>query len=169
MSKRNTFDRNTVPEDFTLALVLVDAIPVLFFGASTVVLSLLFGSRLFLLGALLCLFAGACKVFWKLIVVWKRKNIWLLFIQMRRVMPLGFLLMLLSVFLNRESVSFAGIRSGFLSFPSVIFFGIGILGMILMGIFGAVLDSGDVKANWIEQCTNGLAQTSIFVGLLLLI
>lgn len=40
--------KDIVPEDFTLGLALVDAIPVIFFGASAVVISLLFGSRLFL-------------------------------------------------------------------------------------------------------------------------
>lgn len=169
MSEKKKFDRNTVPKDFTLSLVLVDAIPVVFFGASAVVISLLFQSKLFLLGALLCLFAGLCKVIWKLIVVLAQKNVWFLFMQMRTVMPVGFLLILLSLVVNRSRVSFAGIAAAFTSFPSVVFFCIGILGMVLMGVFAARLDSGDVKANWIEQLTNGVAQISIFVGLLLLL
>lgn len=45
----------------------------------------------------------------------------------------------------------------------------GILGMVLMMVFAFKLDNADVKANWIEQLTNGIAQAAIFVGLLLLI
>lgn len=164
----NKINRNTVPEDFTLSLVLVDALPVIFFGASAVVISLLFQSRLFLAGALLCLLGGIGKVLWKLIVVLEKKNIWPLFIQMRILMPAGFLLILLSLFVNQSRVSLTGIVAGFCSFLSIIFFILGIIGMGLMIVFSVKLDSSDLKSNWIEQLTNGIAQGAIFLGLLLL-
>lgn len=47
--------KNVVPKDFTLTLALIDAIPVLFFAAGMVRISLLYSSKLFLAGALLCL------------------------------------------------------------------------------------------------------------------
>lgn len=86
--------------------------------------------------------------------------------QMRIVMPVGFLLMLVSVLLNLKTISPSVIFSAVTSMPSVIFFAIGIVGMVLMGVFAAKLDSSDVRSNWIEQTTNTAAQASIFVGIL---
>lgn len=160
--------RETIPEGFTLTLALVDALPVLFFCASMMVIGRLFSSLLFLIGAMLCFIAGAAKVLWKVIVVLKRKNIWFLFLQMRILMPIGFCLMLISLIVKRSEISLAGIGSAFMSMPSLIFFVIGILGMVLMMVFAVKLDSSDVKANWLEQLTNGIAQAAFFVGLLLL-
>lgn len=88
--------------------------------------------------------------------------------QMRIVMPIGFVLMIVSVVLARNAIDMNALKSMILGLPSVIFFGLGILGMVLMGVFAGVLDSKNVKANWIEQITNGLAHISIFVGLLLM-
>lgn len=161
--------RDIVPEGFTISLALVDALPVLFFCASMIVIGRLFSSPLFLIGALLCFFAGAAKVLWKVIVVLRKKNIWFLFLQMRILMPIGFALMLLSLIINRSEISIAGIGVALIHMPSCIFFAIGILGMLLMMIFAAKLDSSDVKVNWIEQLTNGIAQAAFFVGLLLMI
>ena len=166
--KKQKMTRNTVPEDFTLSLALIDALPVIFFGGSIVLIDLMFKSTLFLIGALLCFWAGAAKVIWKIIVAAKKKNIWFLFMQMRIVMPVGFLIMLLSVILNLKAIKLAAIFTAVTSMPSVVFFSVGIVGMLLMGIFASKLDSSDSRSNWIEQITNALAQGSIFAGILLL-
>ena len=167
--KKQKMTKDIVPEGFTLSLALTDAIPVLFFGASMVVVSFLFSSRLFLFGALLCLVAGAAKVLWKIIVVLRQKNIWLLFIQMRILMPIGMLIMIAAVILKKSSVDFSGILSSALSFPPVIFFVAGVLGMVLMTVFAFTLDSSSAKANFTEQLTNGIAQACFFTGLLLVL
>lgn len=167
--KKQKMTKDVVPEGFTLSLALTDAIPVLFFGASMVVVSFLFSSRLFLFGALLCLVAGAAKVLWKIIVVLRQKNIWLLFIQMRILMPIGMLIMIAAVILKKSSVDFSGILSSALSFPPVIFFVAGVLGMVLMTVFAFTLDSSSAKANFTEQLTNGIAQACFFTGLLLVL
>ena len=159
--------KDIVPEGFTLSLALVDALPVLFFGGSMFLIGILFKSALFLLGALLCLWAGAAKVIWKIIVVAKKKNVWWLFMQMRIVMPVGFALMLFAVIIGWAKIDGAAVLAAVVSFPSVIFFAIGILGMVLMGVFASKLDSSSVRSNWIEQLTNGLAQAAIFIGILL--
>ena len=160
--------KDTLPEDFTLGLAIVDALPVLLFGGSMIMIGLLFGSVLFLIGAALCFWAGAAKVLWKIIVVTKKKNVWWLFLQMRIVMPLGFALMLLAVILNLKAIRLTALLAAIISMPSAIFFAVGVLGMVLMGIFAAKLDSADVRSNWIEQLTNTAAQASFFVGILLL-
>lgn len=168
MGKKVKMTKDVVPEGFTLTLALVDALPVLFFCASMMVISQFFSGSLFLIGALLCFIAGAAKVLWKIIVVLKKKNIWFLFLQMRILMPIGFGLMLVSLIVNRSQISIAGIGAAFMRMPSALFFAIGILGMLLMVLFAVKLDSNDVKANWVEQLTNGIAQAAFFVGLLLL-
>lgn len=160
--------RGTLPENFTLTLALVDALPVLFFGGSCLQIARLFDSRLFLMGAALCLLAGAGKVLWKVLVATVRKNIWILNRQMRVLMPIGFLLMLTALILGRSRISLSGIAQAALTLPSAGFFGVGVLGMVLMTVFAFRLDGGDVRANWLEQITNGIAQACFFVGLLLL-
>ena len=162
-------DKYTIPENFTLPLVLVDTIPVIFFTINMILLGQMFESPLFILGALLCFFGGAGKVIWKLIVVLKKKNVWFLFVQLRILMPIGFLMILLSLFIQRANLSIPALVTGFLSMPSFIFFLLGILGMVLMMFFAKKMDSSDVKSNWIEQFTNGLSQICIFIGLLFLL
>ena len=169
MRREPKMTKDTIPEDFTLSLALVDALPVLFFGGSMILTGVLFGSRLFMLGAALCFWAGAAKVLWKIIVVTRKKNIWWLFLQMRTVMPLGFVLMLLAVFVNRSGINLPSVFAAVLSFPAVLFFFIGIIGMVLMGVFAAKLDPEDVRSNWIEQLTNAVAQASVFTGICFLL
>ncbi|MCQ2526512.1 MAG: hypothetical protein MJ130_07075, partial [Lachnospiraceae bacterium] len=108
------------------------------------------------------------KVLWKIVVALKKKNIWWMFLQMRIAMPLGFVMIIASLFVNRANVSISGIVHTIIAFPSVIFFSIGLIGMLMMIVFSFVLDSTDVKANWTEQLINGMAQISIFIGLLIL-
>ena len=164
--KKQKMTRDTIPENFTLSLALIDALPVLFFGGSMILIGLMFSKVLFLIGAVLCFWAGAAKVIWKIIVATRKKNIWWLFMQMRIVMPVGFLLMLISVLLNLKTIKLSVILSAVTSVPSVIFFAVGVTGMVLMGVFAAKLDSSDVRSNWIEQTTNAVAQAAIFVGIL---
>ena len=49
-------DKNTIPEGFTIKLALVDAWPVIAFGASMFVLGKILSSALFMIGAGLFLF-----------------------------------------------------------------------------------------------------------------
>ena len=168
MQNKPKMTKDTIPEDFTLSLAVVDAFPVLFFGGSMILIGMLFGSILFMTGAVLCFWAGAAKVLWKIIVVTKKKNIWWMFLQMRIVMPAGFALMLFAVVLNRSAIDLPAVFAAVLSLPSVIFFAIGLIGMVLMGVFAAKLDSSDVRSNWIEQLTNAIAQAAIFTGILFL-
>ncbi len=169
MADKMKMTKDVVPDNFTLPLAIVDALPVLFFGGSMILIGLLFKSILFLVGALLCFWAGAAKVVWKIIVVARKKNVWWLFMQMRIVMPIGFALMLLSVILNLKAIHLPAVLAAVTSLPSVIFFAIGVIGMILMGVFASKLDSSDVRSNWIEQLTNAVAQASVLVGILLLL
>ena len=164
---KNKITRDTIPEGFSVSLALVDLIPVVFFGISAVRIGSLFSSTLFMIGAGICLTSGVVKVLWKLIAAVSQKNIWSMFVQMRILMPVGFLVMLAALMVDRGNLSGAAIFAGLTGFPACIFFGLGILGMILMTIFALRLDSGDPRANWLEQGVNGIAQMCIFIGLLL--
>ena len=168
MSNKPKMTKDTIPENFTLSLAFVDALPVLFFGGSMILIGLFFGSPLFLIGAALCFWAGAAKVLWKIIIVAKKKNAWWMFLQMRIVMPVGFAMMLLAVILNRSTINLSAVFAAVVSLPSVLFFALGVIGMALMGVFAAKLDSTDVRSNWIEQLTNTIAQAAIFTGILFL-
>ena len=92
-------------EGFTIALALVDAIPVLSFGLSMVILASRFQSPLFMIGAILSVLGGCCKVAWKLVLgIWKKDLRWLNkpFVPM---MAGGFLLLLVSVLLNITKIN----------------------------------------------------------------
>lgn len=158
--------RDTVPEGFTLGLALVDALPVLLFCGTMVLAGVLFSSPLFLLGAGLCLFAGAAKVLWKIIVVLQKKNIWWLFLQMRILMPVGLVLMLVGGFTAHADLH--ALWAQMTAFPAAPFLCAGIAGMVLMTVFAFTLDSSDARSNWIEQLTNGAAQLAFFLGFLMI-
>ena len=65
-------------EGFTLGLALVDAIPVLSFGISMVIIAGRFDSPLFMIGAAFSVLAGCCKVAWKMILGITKKDLrWL--------------------------------------------------------------------------------------------
>ncbi len=164
--KRNVITKDSVPEGFSVSLALVDAIPVLFFAVSAVILGMKAKfSKLIILGGLIAFLGGAIKVAWKIIVAVKRKNIWWMFVQMRYTMPLGFLLIVIGCFVSHAALgaAFAGIGPA-----SIVFFALWFLGMCLMGVFAKKLDNADPKANWIEQGTNGIAQLCLVIGLILL-
>ena len=158
---------NEVPEGFTLGLALVDAVPVIVFSLSVLVIALRFRKILFVIGALCSIFAGCGKVVWKLILACRKKNIVWLNKQFRYMMCIGFLLMLLSVIFNWGSIQFTAILRRILSFPAVLFFILGIAGMTAMAVMGRKLDPTVPKNNWKEQITNAVAQTMIFIGILL--
>ncbi len=159
--------KDMVPEGFTVPLSIVDSIPVIFFGINSIIIGIAVNSLLFIIGAVLCFLGGFFKVLWKFIVAIKRNNIWWMFLQMRILMPIGFVLMVIACFLKENMLSL--VVSGFLSVPSVVFFAIGILGMVLMGVCAFKLDNGNVKNNWIEQLINSFSQIAIFIGLIFLL
>lgn len=161
-------NKDIVPENFTIGLVLVDLIPVLLFGGSGLILGLLTRNILISIGAIICFLSGFLKVLWKFIVVIKKRNIWFLFMQMRISMPIGFLIIVTGIIIASITGNMGNVLRECIHFPQVILFTFGFIGMGLMGYFAKSLDGTDVKSNWIEQITNSVAQLFIFIGLLLL-
>ena len=136
----------------SLAMAVIDAVPVLFFGASAVFVALIFKSVLFCIGAALCILAGLGKVAWKFIEALNGKDVRLLFIQMRWLMPAGFLLMIISLFVDHAD--FSAVWKNITGFPCWILFAAGCAGMAAMIIFAITADPGNARVNWTEQTVN---------------
>ena len=154
-------------EGFTLGLALVDAIPVLSFGISMVIIAGKFGSPLFMVGAALSVLAGGCKVAWKLILgIWKKDLRWLNkpFVPMQAS---GFLLMLVSFVIGFRKISWPAVGTALVSFPSLLFF---IAWIGLMGFMGWFrkhkFRNEDAASNWTAQIINAVGQTCLLLGIL---
>ncbi|MCF0138051.1 MAG: hypothetical protein HUJ66_06795 [Oscillospiraceae bacterium] len=153
--------------EFTLALALVDFIPVVAFGIAIILLAGVFNSPLFLIGAVASLLAGVFKVLWKLILGTSGKDIkWL----NRSFLPLqagGWLVMLLAVILNIRRISFPAVLSAVSGLPQLIFF---ILWLVLMGTMVWYkknrFDKYDAKTNWVAEIVNSLGQCCFLAAML---
>ncbi len=155
-------------EGFTIALALVDAIPVLSFGVSMILVASRFGHPLFILGAVVSTLAGCCKVAWKLILgIWKRDLRWLNkpFVPMQAT---GFLLMLISFILGFGRIDWTAVLGGIVSFPALVFFAAWIGLMFFMGWYRKnKFRNDDARSNWTAQIANALGQTCLLLGILL--
>lgn len=154
-------------EGFTLGLALVDAIPVLSFGISMVIIAGRFDSPLFLIGAVLSVLAGCCKVAWKLVLGIAKKDLrWL----NRPFLPMqitGFGFILGSVLTSLTRIDWPGVLNAVTGFPSIVFF-LGWFG--LMGFMGWYrkhkFSQTDAHANWTAQIVNAISQTCLLLGIL---
>lgn len=151
-------------ENFTLPLALFDAVPVVLFSASMLLIAQRFKSLLFAAGAVVCVVAGLGKVSWKIILAASKKDVSFLNKQMRFLMPCGFALLIAGVVSGMNSEKWAALKSGAFSFPSVLFFAITAFSMVLMGVFAFKLDQTKARSNLIEQTTNTIAQGFFLLG-----
>jgi len=154
-------------EGFTLALALVDAIPVLSFGISMVIIAGRFQSPLFMVGAALSVLAGCCKVAWKLVLGIAKKDLrWLNkpFVPMQAA---GFLLMLISFVLGIKRIRWSSVLSAVTGLPSILFF---LAWIALMGFMGWFrkhkFRNDDAHSNWTAQIINAIGQTCLLLGIL---
>ena len=154
-------------EGFTLGLALVDAIPVLSFGISMVLIASRFQSPLFMVGAGLSVLAGCCKVAWKLALgIWKKDLRFLNkpFVPMQAT---GFLLMLISFLIGFGRISWSAVGSAILSFPSIVFFPAWLGLMCFMGWYRKNrFKNDDARSNWTAQIVNAVGQTCLLLGVL---
>ena len=153
-------------EGFTLGLALVDAIPVLSFGISMVIIASRFPSPLFMIGAVLSVLAGCCKVAWKLVLGIAKKDLrWLNkpFVPMQAA---GFLLMLVSFVIGFGKINWPAVGMAILSIPSSLFFA---GWLILMGVMvwyrKHKFRNDDAHANWTAQIINAVGQTCLLLGI----
>ena len=154
-------------EGFTVGLALVDAIPVLSFGISMVIIASRFDSPTFIIGAVLSVLAGCCKVCWKLILgIWK-KDIRLLNKPFVPLMAVGFGFIVGSLIGGWKKISWAGVLASVLSFPSILFF---VAWIGLMGFMGWYrknkFKNDDAHSNWTAQIINAVGQSCLLLGIL---
>ena len=154
-------------EGFTIALALVDAIPVLCFGISMVIIASRFQSPLFMIGAALSVLAGCCKVAWKMVLGITQKDLrWLNkpFVPMQAT---GFLLMLVSFLLGFKKISWGSVLAAVTGIPSILFF---IAWIGFMGFMGWYrkhkFSNEDAKSNWTAQIIKAIGQTCLLLGIL---
>ena len=154
-------------EGFTLGLALVDAIPVLSFGISMVLIAGRFDSPLFLIGAILAVLGGCCKVAWKLVLGIAKKDLRWLNKPFVPMMAGGFLLLVVSVVLNIGKIDWSAVLYAVLGMTSLLFF---IAWLGLMGFMGWFrkhkFQSDDAKTNWTAQIINAIGQTCLLLGIL---
>ena len=154
-------------EGFTVALALVDAIPVLSFGISMVIIASRFDSPLFMIGAFLSVLAGCCKVAWKLVLgIWKKDLRWLNkpFLPMQIT---GFGFILGSLLTGLGKINWGGVLSAVTSLPSLAFFLAWIGLMFFMGWYRKnKFKNDDAHSNWTAQIVNAVGQTCLLLGIL---
>ena len=154
-------------EGFTIGLALVDAIPVLSFGISMVIIATRFDSALFIIGASLSVLAGCCKVAWKLVLgITGRDLKWLNkpFVPMQAT---GFLLMLVSFVLGFRKISWVNVAAAMMRFPSAAFFVSWIVLMFTMSWYRKhKFQRNDAHSNWTAQIINAVGQTCLLLGIL---
>ena len=154
-------------EGFTLSLALVDAIPVLFFGTSMILVAAKFDSPLFIVGAVISTLAGCCKVLWKLILgIWKKDVRWLNkpFVPMQAT---GFMLMLVSFVIGFGTINWSGLLASVTGYPTIIFFTLWIVMMGTMGWYRKNKFDNSARANWTAQIINCVGQGALLLGILL--
>ena len=154
-------------EGFTVGLALVDAIPVLSFGISMVIIASRFDSPLFLIGAALSVLAGCCKVAWKMVLGITKKDIkWLNkpFVPMQAT---GFLLMLVSFVVGFGRIDRAGVGAAIVSLPGILFFAawLGLMGFMVW-YRKHKFSNDDAHSNWVAQIVNALGQTCLLLAIL---
>lgn len=155
-------------EGFTLALALVDAIPVLSFGISMVIIASRFPSPLFMIGAILSVLGGCCKVAWKLVLGITKKDLRWLNKPFVPMMAGGFLLLIASLIIGFGKISWAAVGSAIVSFPSAAFFAVWLGLMGFMGWFRKnKFQNDDARSNWMAQIVNAVGQTCLLLGILL--
>lgn len=71
-----------------------------------------------------------------------------MFVQMRVLMPVGFLTMFAALIVDRTGLNGEAMLAKLSGFPACLFFLAGALGMILMLVFAFRMDSSDPKVNW---------------------
>ena len=154
-------------EGFTVSLALVDAIPVLSFGISMVIIASRFDSPTFIIGAVLSVLAGCCKVAWKLVLGIAQKDLRWLNKPFLPMQITGFGFIIGSLIGGWRKIGWTGVLAAVFSFPSILFFAAWITLMGFMGWYRKhKFRNEDAKSNWTAQIINAIGQTCLLLGIL---
>ena len=154
-------------EGFTVGLALVDAIPVLSFGISMAIIASRFDSPLFMIGAVLSVLAGCCKVAWKLVLGIAKKDLRWLNKPFLPMQCTGTCFIFGSLLTNIGKINWSGVLAAVTGLPSILFF---LVWISLMGFMGWYrkhkFRNEDAKSNWTAQIVNAIGQTCLLLGIL---
>lgn len=154
-------------EGFTLGLALVDAIPVLSFGISMLIIASRFDSPTFIIGAVLSVLGGCCKVAWKLVLGISQKNLKWLNKPFVPLMATGFGFIVGSLIGGWRKINWGGVLSSITDIPSILFFIAWIVLMCFMGWYRKnKFKNDDAHSNWTAQIINAVGQTCLLLGIL---
>lgn len=153
-------------EGFTLGLALLDAVPVLAFGADMILLSRPLKSGLFLIGAVLALCAGMCMVLYKLILsIWKKE-----YPFFKKLFPVlmgsGWLIMIIGAIVSRKNIRPGAVWAAVCSMPALVFYILGLLFFASFIIYWKKGFDGSARSNWIEEILNAGAQVCLLLGVI---
>ena len=155
-------------EGFTLSLALMDAIPVLCFGASMIMIASKFSSPLFIIGAVLSTLAGCFKVAWKMVLGTSKKDVKWLNKSFVPLQSAGWLLMLVSLIIGFRKINWSGVWSAVIGMPSLILFIIWILAMFAMVWYRKkYFKKDDARSNWVAQSINCTGQIALLLAIIL--
>lgn len=158
-------DKNGGKEGFTLGLALMDAIPCIAFGIDMSLLAKPLSSPLFLLGAVVSLFAGLAMVFYKIMLAVFKKD----YPVCKKIMPIGmtigWLTMIIAAVINSSKINLGAIWKAVSTAPAVIFFIAGIVAFIaFFTYFKTKFNADSAKDNWVEEILNAITQVCILLG-----
>lgn len=151
------------PRDFTLALALMDTVPVLLFGGGMLLAAHRLHSVLFAAGAAVITLAGCGKVLWKLLLALCQRNVawlnrWFIPCQIA-----GAVLAAAGLVLGFGSIHIAALCR----FPRVVFWLVWLAGLGVMGWYRKHKFDNSLKANWTAQLINTVTQGALFIAMLL--
>ena len=164
---KDTITENTVPQDYTMPLALFDAVPVILFSAACFLLWQMSHSIFILLGGIICFVSGMIKVLWKIIVVLQKKNVWWMFVQMRKGMPAGMTMVLTGILTACFSKDKSAVIASFLHPLPLLLLAVSAATMACMIVFSSKLDPAKARSNWIEETCNIIAQGAFLLAVLL--
>ena len=146
-------------EGFTVALALLDYVPVAAFGAAVVLAGAAMGSPLFMIGAALSFLAGMMKATWKLILgAWKKDVAFMnkAFLPMQIT---GWLIMLPAAVIKLIKVGPGRAFAVIGGMPQLIFFLLWIAAMCLMVWYKKNrFERTNARTNWVAEIINSVGQ-----------
>ena len=164
---KDTITENTVPQDYTMPLALFDAVPVILFAGACFLLWQMSQSIFILLGGVICFVSGMIKVLWKILVVLQKKNVWWMFVQMRKCMPAGMTLILIGILALCLDKDKSAVIASFLHPLPLLLLVVSLAAMACMIVFSSKLDPAKARSNWIEEICNTIAQGAFLLAVLL--
>jgi len=154
-------------EGFTVALALLDYVPVAAFGAAVVIAGAAMNSPLFMFGAALSFLAGLMKATWKLILGGWKKDIAFMNKAFLPMQGAGWLIMLPAAIIKLLRAGPAKVFAVLGGMPQLVFFLLWIGMMSLMVWYKKNRFKKDnAKTNWTAEIINSIGQTCFLLAII---